>query len=227
MARKAAATAKADSGARKQAARRRSPPKMNANDSPVDRSPADKSSPAPAIPDFAAMAKMAKMMTPEQAIELYKANAALALEVINTAIEGTAQLRRKQLEGAAQASEFQHRHAQSAAQARDPQALVAAGQGAAQEAMERSLRYWSEMFDLIVEIQKRLFTLMEEQMEGVPGLKETRAAMTMLPDMGQMQKVVSAMQGVVSSGESTFASMQRVMGDFAKLAQGGVPGGRR
>jgi phasin family protein len=167
------------------------------------------------------------MMTPEQAIELYKANAALALEVINTAIEGTAQLRRKQLEGAAQASEFQHRHAQSAAQARDPQALVAAGQGAAQEAMERSLRYWSEMFDLIVEIQRRLFTLMEEQMEGVPGVKETRAAMAMLPDMGQMQKVVSAMQGVVSSGESTFASMQRVMGDFAKLAQGAMPGGRR
>jgi hypothetical protein len=93
--------------------------------------------------------------------------------------------------------------------------------------MERSLRYWSEMFDMIVEIQRRLFTLMEEQMEGVPGVKETRAAMAMLPDMGQMQKVVSAMQGVVSSGESTFASMQRVMGDFAKLAQGAMPGGRR
>jgi phasin family protein len=227
MARKAAATPKADSGARKQAARRRSPPTMNAKDESADRSPRDKSSPAPMMPDMATLAKMAKMMTPDQAIELYKANAALALEVINAAIEGTAQLRRKQLEGAAQASEFQQRHAKSAAQARDPQALVAAGQGAAQEAMERSLRYWSEMFDLIVEIQKRLFTLMEDQMEGMPGVKETRAAMAMLPDMGQMQKVVSAMQGVVSSGESTFASMQRVMGDFAKLAQGGVPGGRR
>jgi hypothetical protein len=68
---------------------------------------------------------------------------------------------------------------------------------------------------------------MEDQMEGVPGVKEARAAMAMLPDMGQMQKVVAAMQGVVSSGESTFASMQRVMGDFAKLAQGGVPGGQR
>jgi phasin family protein len=227
MARKAAATPKAATGARKHAARRRSPPKMNANDAPADRSRADKPSPAAGMPDFAVMAKVAKMMTPEQAIELYKANAALALEVINTAIEGTAQLRRKQLEGAVQASEFQQRHAQSAAQARDPQALVAAGRGAAQEAMERSLRYWSEMFDLIVEIQKRLFTLMEDQMEGVPGVKETRAAMAMLPDMGQMQKVVAAMQGVVSSGESTFASMQRVMGDFAKLAQGGVPGGQR
>jgi hypothetical protein len=60
---------------------------------------------------------------------------------------------------------------------------------------------------------------MEEQMEGVPGIRETRAAMGMLPDIGQVQKVVAAMQGVVSSGESTFASMQRVMGDFAKLAQ--------
>jgi phasin family protein len=227
MARKAAATPKAATGARKHAARRRSPPKMNANDAPADRSRADKPSPAAAMPDFAAMAKVAKMMTPEQAIELYKANAALALDVINTAIEGTAQVRKKQLEGAAQASEFHQRHAQSAAKARDPQALVAAGQGAAQEAMERSMRYWSEMFELIVEIQKRLFSLIEGQMEGVPGVKETRAAMAMLPDMSQMQKVVSAMQGVVQSGESTFASMQRVMGDFAKLAQGDVPGGRR
>jgi len=166
-------------------------------------------------------------MTPEQALDLYRTNAALALEVINAAIEGASRVRRKQFEGEEEAREFQRRHAKSAAQARDPQALVAAGQGAAQEAMERSLRYWSEMFDLIVEIQKRLFTLMEEQMEGVPGVKETRAAMSMLPDMSQMQKVVSAMQGVVSSGESTFASMQRVMGDFAKLAPGSATGGHR
>jgi hypothetical protein len=83
------------------------------------------------------------------------------------------------------------------------------------------------MFDLIVEIQKRLFTLMEEQMEGVPGVKETKAAMAMLPDLTQMKKVVSAMQGVVSSGGSTFESMQRVMGDFAKMAQSSMPGARR
>ena len=173
------------------------------------------------------MSQMARMMTPEQAIELYKANAALALQVINTAIEGSERLRQKQFEGAEEAREFQRRHARSAAEARDPQSLVAAGQGAAQEAMEKSMRYWSEMFDLIVEIQKRLFTLIEDQVEGVPGIKETRAAMAMLPDMSQMQKVVSAMQGVVSSGESTFASMQKVMGDFAKLAQGSMSGGGR
>jgi len=170
---------------------------------------------------------MTKMMTPEQAIELYKANAALALQVINTAIEGTARLRKKQFEGEEEAREFQRRHARSAAEARDAQSLLAVGQGAAQEAVEKSMHYWSEMFDLIVEIQKRLFTLMEEQMEGMPGVRETKAAMAMLPDFRQMKNLVSAMQGVVSSGGSTFESMQRVMGDFAKIAQGSMAGGRR
>ena len=174
------------------------------------------------MPGFGDVSKMTKMMTPEQAIELYKANAALALQVINAAIASTARLRKKQFEGEEEAREFQKKHARSAAEARDAQGLLAAGQGAAQEAMEKSLHYWSEMFDLIVEIQKRLFTLIEEQMEGVPGVKETRAAMAMLPDMSQMKKVVSAMQGVVSSGGSTFETMQRVMGDFARLAQGSM-----
>lgn len=233
MPRKAAATPRTEHGARKRTTRAHSTPHVEPGEAheakPAKAKPTEDAPSGPTSPlaDLAGMSKMTKMLTPEQAIELYKANAALALEVINTAIEGTARLHKKRLEGEEEAREFQRRHARSAAQARDPQALVAAGQGAAQEAMERSMRYWSEMFDLIVEIQKRLFTLMEDQMEGVPGVKETRAAMAMLPDMGQMQKVVSAMQGVVSSGESTFASMQRVMGDFAKLAQGAVPGGRR
>ncbi|MGH8802629.1 MAG: phasin family protein [Casimicrobiaceae bacterium] len=170
---------------------------------------------------------MPKMLTPEQAFELYRANAALALDVINTAIEGTTKLRRKQLEGEEEAHAFQKKHARSATEARDAQGLMAAGQGAAEEAVERSMHYWSEMFDLIVEIQKRLFTLIEDQMEGVPGVRETRAAMAMLPDFRQMQKVVSAMQGVVSSGGSTFETMQRVMGDFAKIAQGSMPGAAR
>ena len=71
---------------------------------------------------FGDMSKMPTMMTPEQAIELYKANAALALEVINTAIEGTARLRKKQFEGEEEAREFQKKHARSAAEARDAQA---------------------------------------------------------------------------------------------------------
>ena len=175
---------------------------------------------------FGDMSKMAKLMTPQQAIELYKVNAALALDVISAAIESTARLRKKQFEGEEEAREFQKRHVRSAAAARDPQSLMAAGQGAAQEAMERSMHYWGEMFDLIAEIQKRLFSLIEEQMQGVPGVKETKAAMAMLPDLSQMKKVVAAMQGVVTSGGSTFESMQRVMGDFARMAQNATPGNK-
>jgi hypothetical protein len=55
-------------------------------------------------------------------------------------------------------------------------------------------------------------------MSGVPGVKQAKAALAMMPDMSQMQKVVSAMQGVMSSGSSAFESMQKVMGDFARLA---------
>jgi phasin family protein len=218
MAKKAAAPAGTPT-ARKRPARKRSAPRM-ATAEPASSKGAAAMPSMPSMPSmqaFGDMTKMAKMMTPEQAIELYKANAQLALNVINTAIESTARMRKKQFEGEEQAREFQKKHVQSAAAARDPQSLMAAGQGAAQEAMEKSMHYWSEMFDLIVEMQKRLFSLLGEQMEGVPGVKETKAAMAMLPDMSQMQKVVSAMQGVVSSGGSTFESMQRVMGDFAKL----------
>ena len=223
MARKAAAASSGTQSARKPspskpAARKRSAPRMSSGGA---------ASSAPQMPGFGDMSKMPTLMTPEQAIELYKANAALALQIINTAIEGTARLRKKQFEGEEEAREFQKKHARSAAEARDAQGLVAAGQGAAQEAMEKSLHYWGEMFDLIVEIQKRLFTLIDEQMEGVPGIKQTKAAMAMLPDLSQMKKVVTAMQGVVTSGGSTFETMQRVMGDFAKLAQAPLSGGRR
>jgi len=219
MARKSAAAPAAAKTARKGPARKRSAPRTSTRAKPEAA--------AGAMPGFGEMPKMPKMMTPEQAIELYKANAALALDVINTAIEGTARLRRKQFEGEEEAREFQKRHTRSAVEARDAQSLMMAGQGAAQEALEKSMHYWGEMFDLIVEIQKRLFSLMEEQMEDVPGVKESKAAMAMLPDLRQMQKVVSAMQGVVSSGGSAFETMQRVMGDFAKMAQGSMPGAQR
>lgn len=216
MARKSAAAPAAAKTARKGPARKRSAPRTSTRAKPEAA--------ASAMPGFG---EMPKMMTPEQAIDLYKANAALALDVINTAIEGTARLRRKQFEGEEEAREFQKRHTRSAVEARDAQSLMMAGQGAAQEALEKSMHYWGEMFDLIVEIQKRLFSLMEEQMEDVPGVKESKAAMAMLPDLRQMQKVVSAMQGVVSSGGSAFETMQRVMGDFAKMAQGSMPGAQR
>jgi phasin family protein len=183
---------------------------VDANDDSPDAREASARSPGQ---DAAAFAKM---MTPERAMELYKTNAELALEVINAALEGTSKLRRKQFEGEEAARDFQRRQVRTAARARDPQALVAAQQGATQEAVERSLRYWNEMFELIVEIQKRLFTLMQGQFEGMPGMRETRKAMAMYPDLGEMQKVIAAMQGVLASGASTFESMQRaVLGPYA------------
>jgi hypothetical protein len=170
--------------------------------------------------DFGKMPKMSGMLTPEQAIDLYKANAAMALDIINAAIDGSARLRRKQFEGEEEIRSMGKKVARTASEARDPQSLMAAGQGVAQEALDRSMKYWGEMFDLIVEIQKRLFVLMEEQTEGMPGVKQAKAAMAMMPDLRGMQNVVSAMQGVVQSGGPAFESMQKVMADFAKMVPG-------
>ncbi len=169
------------------------------------------------------LSKMAKMMTPEQAIDLYKANAKLALDVINAAIENTTKLRRLQFEGEEQARAMGRKAAKRAAEAGTPDEMMAAGQTASQEAMEQAMHYWGQMFDMIVEMQKRLFVMMEDQMAGVPGVKEAKAAMSMMPDLRQAQNVIKAMQGVVSSGGNAFESMQRVMGDFAKY----VPGMKR
>jgi hypothetical protein len=176
-----------------------------------------------AMPGMPDMSKMAKMMTPEQAIDLYKANTKMALNIINAAIEGTAKVRRLQFEGEEQARAMGHKAARHAAEAGSPNALMAAGQSVSQEAVESAMRYWGQMFELVVEVQKRLFTLMEGQMAGVPGVKEAKAAMAMMPDMRQAQNVINALQGVVSSGGNAFESMQKVMGDFAKF----MPGQRR
>ena len=170
------------------------------------------------MPDAAQLAEYAKTLTPEQAFELYRANARLALDVIDAAIESTAKMRRLQFEGEETARSMQKKAARQAAEAGDMPALMAAGQSVTQEAVERSMAYWGQMFELIVEIQKRLFTLMEDQMSGVPGVKQAKAALAMMPDMTQMQKVVSAMQGVMSSGGSAFESMQKVMGYFARMS---------
>ena len=178
---------------------------------------APQASPPFSMPDASQLAEYAKTLTPEQAFELYRANARLALDVIDAAIESTAKMRRLQFEGEETARTMQKKAARQAAEAGDMPSLMAAGQSVTQEAVERSMAYWGQMFELIVEIQKRLFTLMEDQMAGVPGVKQAKAALAMMPDMGQMQKVVSAMQGVMSSGSSAFESMQKVMGDFARL----------
>jgi phasin family protein len=170
------------------------------------------------MPDPAQFAKYAKTLTPEQAFEMYRANARLALDVIENAIESTARVRKLQFEGEEQARSMQKKAARRAAEAPDVQALMAAGQSATQEAVEQSMAYWGQMFDLIVEIQKRLFTLMENQVADVPGMKQAKAAMAMMPDVSQLQNVVTAMRNVVSSGGSTFEQMQKVMGDFARMS---------
>jgi phasin family protein len=180
--------------------------------------PAAKATAPFAMPDSAQLAEYAKTLTPEQAFELYRANARLALDVIDAAIESTAKMRRLQFEGEETARTMQKKAARQAAEAGDMPSLMAAGQSVSQEAVERSMAYWGQMFELVVEIQKRLFTLMEDQMSGVPGVKQAKAALAMLPDMTQMQKVVSAMQGVMSSGGSAFESMQKVMNDFARMS---------
>jgi len=167
--------------------------------------------------------KMAKLMTPEQAMDLYKANAKMALDVINAAMENTAKLRRLQFEGEETARAVGRKAARRAAEAGSPDEMMAAGQTSSQEAMEQAMRYWGQMFEMIVEMQKRLFAMMEEQMAGVPGVREAKSAMAMMPDLRPMQNVIQAMQGVVSSGDNAFESMQRVMGDFARL----MPGLRR
>jgi phasin family protein len=212
--------AKKSSG--KSPARRRSRAAKPRAAAPKSRTPA-----TPGQTDFGNLSKMAKGMTPEQAFELYKANAKMALDVINTAIENTAKLRKHQFAGEEEAISMQKKALQHAAAASDPQALMAAGQSVTQEAVEKAMRYWAEMFDMIVEMQKRLFTLIEEQMAGVPGAKEAKAAMAMMPDLRQTQNLVKAMQGVLSSGGSAFESMQRVIGDFTRLAQQTVPGLKR
>jgi len=177
--------------------------------------------------DFGDMTKMARAMTPEQAFELYKTNAKIALDVINTAIENTSKLRKLQFEGEEQSRSMQRKALRTASEASDPQSLVAAGQSVTQEAVEKAMQYWGEMFAMIVEMQKRLFALMEDQVAGMPGAKEAKAVMAMMPDMKQAQNLVNAMQGVMASGGPAFSSMQKVMGDFARMAQQSMPGTRR
>jgi len=210
----------ATGAATKTAAKRR--PKRRVSPKAKAQPAANARAAMPRMPDLRDLAKMPKMLTPEQAIELYKTNAKLALDVISAAIDSTARLRKKQFEGEEEMRAFQRKHTRAVGEASDAQSLMAVSQGAAQEAVEKSMHYWGEMFDLIVEIQKRLFALIEEQMSGVPGVKEAKAAMALMPDLRQMKDVVQAMQGVVTSGGSAFESMQKVMGDFARMAQGAM-----
>jgi phasin family protein len=207
--------------------------KTSAKKTARKRTPARKSQPpaprkeAPFPPMFDAnqmagmdFGKMAKLMTPEQAIDLYKANAKMALDVINAAIENTSKLRRLQFEGEEESRAMGRKAAKRAAEAGTPDEMMAAGQTASQEAVEHAMRYWGQMFELISEMQKRLWVIMEEQMSGVPGVREAKAAMSMMPDLRGAQNVIKAMQGVVGAGGNAFESMQKVMGDFSRMMPG-------
>lgn len=221
----AAGARKSNAGAKRAAGRSSEAPEVGAGGTP--RGASMSGMPGFTMPDPAQFARMREMMTPEQAFELYRQNARLALDIIDAAIESTAKVRKLQFAGEEEARAFQKKTARRAAEAGNPQELMSAGQTAGQEAFSRSMAYWSQMFELVVEMQKRLFTLIDDQMAGVPGVKQAKAAMAMMPDLAQTQKLVSAMQGVLSSGGSAFESMQKVMGDFTRMAQQGMPGQRR
>lgn len=164
-----------------------------------------------------------KMLTPDQAIDLYKTNARMALDIINAAIENTAKVRRLQFDSEEETRARSRKAVRAAAQASSPTEVMAAGQAASQEALEHAMRYWGQMFDLISEMQKRLWVMIEDQMSNVPGAKEAKAAMSMMPDLTQAQNVIKAMQGVVGAGGNAFEAMQKVMGDMARY----MPGMRR
>jgi Phasin protein len=214
MATKAASKSTA-SPARKRA-RKKAKPRAKAASKPA--SGAAKMADMFKMPDAGQFAKYAKTLTPEQAFEMYRANAKLALEVIENAIESTAKVRKLQFESEERARSMQKKTARSAAEADDVPSLMAVGQSAAQKAIENSMQYWGQMFELISEIQKRLFTMLETQTANLPGAKEAKAAMAMMPDVTKMQNVVSAMQGVMSSGSSAFDQMQKMMGDLTRMS---------
>jgi hypothetical protein len=176
-----------------------------------------------ALPDAKQLQALAKSLTPEQAFLLYRQNAKLALDVIEAAIENTEKVRRLQFEGEEKARSMQKKATRQAAEAGDVNALVAGGQTLSKEAVEQAMTYWSQMFELVVDMQKQLFGLMQAQMSGLPGAKEAKAAMGMMPDLRQAQNLVNAFQGVMTSSGSAVETMQKMMTDFAKL----MPGAKR
>jgi hypothetical protein len=169
------------------------------------------------MPNAAQLAEYAKTLTPEQAFELYRATRGSRSTSSTPRSKAPRRCAGCSSRARRRPARCRRRRHGRAAEAGDMPSLMAAGQSVTQEAVERSMAYWGQMFELIVEIQKRLFALMEDQMSGVPGVKQAKAALAMMPDMTQMQNVVSAMQGVMSSGGSAFESMQKVMGDFARM----------
>ena len=176
-----------------------------------------------ALPDAKQLQALAKSLTPEQAFQLYRQNAKLALDVIEAAIASTEKVRRLQFEGEEKARSMQKKATRQVAEAGDVKALMSGGQALSKEAVEQAMAYWGQMFELVVDVQKQLFSLMQTQMTGLPGAKEAKAAMAMMPDLRQTQNLVNAFQGVMASSGSAVETMQKMMTDFAKL----MPGAKR
>lgn len=176
-----------------------------------------------ALPDAKQLEALAKSLTPEQAFQLYRQNAKLALDVIEAAIANTEKVRRLQFEGEEKARSMQKKATRQVAEAGDFKALMNGGQALSKEAVEQAMAYWGQMFELVVDMQKQLFTLMQTQVAGLPGAKEAKAAMAMMPDLRQAQNLVNAFQGVMTSSGSAVETMQKMMTDFAKL----MPGAKR
>src|SRR5215471_1434397 len=82
---------------------------------------APKPSTFPGAANLGNLSKMAKVLTPQEAFELYRANAKMALDVINAAIESTAKLRKLQFAGEEEARSMQQKAARHAAEASDAQ----------------------------------------------------------------------------------------------------------
>jgi len=156
-------------------------------------------------------------MTPEQAFELYKANAKMALDVINAAIENTA----KDAQGCSSRRRGSAIHAEKGDPSRGgSERSAVAGRGGSERdtgSGREAMQYWQQMFEMIVEMQKPPFC--------ADGRTDVRAC----PGKGSQggdgddarrpagAKPVKAMQGVMSSGGSAFTSMQRVMGDLTRM----------
>jgi hypothetical protein len=164
------------------------------------------------------LSKMGGMVTPEQAIELYKANAQMALDIINAAIEGTAKVRRKQFEARRPRARSTRRPCGRRRGARPAIAdggRAGRGAGSAREVdalLGRDVR--PDQRDPAPPVHAD-----RGAGRGDAGVKQAKAAMAMLPDLKPIGNVVDAMRGVVGSGSNAFEQMQKVMGDFARLSQ--------
>jgi hypothetical protein len=110
----------------------------------------------PPQPDFRDLAKMAKVLTPEQAFELYKTNAKMALTTSSTQRSKlTTKLRKLQFAGEEEARSMQ----KGAGMPRKERSTNRSWRRVRRDAgIGKAMRYWGK-FDMIVKCRKRLFVM--------------------------------------------------------------------